>query len=92
MITGYDTEAEAVALANDSDYGLSGGVWSNDPERALAVALQLRTGTVGLNGAGLDVGAPFGGYKQSGLGRECGTHGFEEFLEVKSIMGATAFL
>ncbi|MEQ6897190.1 aldehyde dehydrogenase family protein [Microbacterium sp. KR10-403] len=87
-ITGYRTIDEAVALANDSDYGLSGGVWSADEVRALEIALRLRTGTVGINGAGLDVGAPFGGYKQSGLGREAGRLGFEEFLEVKSVMGA----
>jgi acyl-CoA reductase-like NAD-dependent aldehyde dehydrogenase len=87
-MTAYDTVDEAVALANDSDYGLAGGVWSADPGRALAVARRLRTGTVGLNGAGLDVGAPFGGYKQSGVGRECGSFGLAEFFEVKAIMGA----
>lgn len=89
-VTPYETLDEAVELANDSDYGLSGGVWSADPARALDVALRLRTGTVGINGAGLDVGAPFGGYKQSGLGREAGVRGFEEFLEFKSVMGAAA--
>lgn len=87
-VTGYDTEEDAIRLANDSEYGLSGGVWSGDPRHALEVALRLRTGTVGINGAGLDVGAPFGGYKQSGIGREGGEMGFEEFLEVKSVMGA----
>lgn len=86
-ITTYQSLEEAVALANDSDYGLSGGVWSADREHAIAVARRLRTGTVGINGAGLDVGAPFGGYKQSGIGRECGQRGLEEFLEIKSIMG-----
>jgi len=91
-ITPYATVDEAVDLANDSVYGLSGGVWSSDPRRALDVALRMRTGTVGINGAGLDVGAPFGGYKQSGVGRECGVHGFEEFLELKSVMGAAALL
>ena len=89
-ITPYATIDEAVDLANDSVYGLSGGVWSSDPRRALDVALRMRTGTVGINGAGLDVGAPFGGYKQSGVGRECGVRGFEEFLEFKSVMGAAA--
>ena len=73
-------------------YGLSGGVWSSDPRRALDVALRIRTGTVGINGAGLDVGAPFGGYKQSGIGRECGVLGFEEFLETKSVMGAAGLV
>ncbi|GGM97272.1 aldehyde dehydrogenase family protein [Streptomyces fuscichromogenes] len=87
-ITGYDDEDHAVELANDSDYGLSGGVWSADPLRALEVARRLRTGTVGINGAGLDVGAPFGGYKQSGIGRECGAQGLAEFLETKTVMGA----
>lgn len=91
-ITPYATIDEAVDLANDSVYGLSGGVWSSDPRRALDVALRMRTGTVGINGAGLDVGAPFGGYKQSGIGRECGVHGFEEFLELKSVMGAAALI
>lgn len=91
-ISVYDTVEEAIALANDSDYGLSGGVWSADAQRALAVALCIRAGTVGINGAGLDVGAPFGGVKQSGVGRECGAHGLEEFLEIKSVMGAAALL
>ncbi|MBP1326940.1 acyl-CoA reductase-like NAD-dependent aldehyde dehydrogenase [Leucobacter exalbidus] len=91
-ISVYDTAEEAIALANDSDYGLAGGVWSANPQRALDVALRIQTGTIGINGAGLDVGAPFGGVKQSGIGRECGVHGFEEFLETKSIMGATALL
>ncbi|GGH33330.1 aldehyde dehydrogenase family protein [Microbacterium album] len=89
-ITEYATLDEAITLANDSHYGLSGGVWSADERRALEVALTLRTGTVGINGAGLDVGAPFGGYKQSGLGREGGSRGFEEFLEFKAIMGAAS--
>ncbi|MFI8634223.1 aldehyde dehydrogenase family protein [Microbacterium sp. NPDC077663] len=91
-VTTYTTEDEAVALANDSDYGLAGGVWSADPQRALAVALRVRTGTIGINGAGLDVGAPFGGYKQSGVGREAGTRGFEEFLEFKAVMGASSLV
>jgi len=91
-ITGYDVLEDAITLANDSIYGLSGGVWSADRRRALDVALRLRTGTVGINGAGLDVGAPFGGYKQSGLGREAGSRGFEEFLEVKAVMGAAELL
>jgi acyl-CoA reductase-like NAD-dependent aldehyde dehydrogenase len=91
-VTEYESVDEAIALANDSDYGLSGGVWSGDPRRALDVALRLRTGTVGINGAGLDVGAPFGGYKQSGLGREAGSRGLDEFFEVKSVMGASSLL
>ncbi|MEV0969973.1 aldehyde dehydrogenase family protein [Microtetraspora glauca] len=86
-IMSYATEDEAVAIANDSEYGLSGGVWSADPARALAVARRLRTGMVSVNGAGLNVAAPFGGYKRSGVGRECGRYGIEEFLEVKSVVG-----
>jgi aldehyde dehydrogenase (NAD+) len=83
----YDTEEEAIAMANDTPYGLSGYVSSADPERAMRVASRLRTGQVHLNGAGPDFSAPFGGYKQSGNGREWGDFGFEEFLEVKAVMG-----
>ena len=81
----YDDEADAIRIANDSPYGLSGGVWSGDLERAKAVARQLRTGQVDINGAKFNPVAPFGGYKQSGNGRERGVWGLEEFLEVKSI-------
>jgi acyl-CoA reductase-like NAD-dependent aldehyde dehydrogenase len=84
-IIAYDTEEEAVAIANDTIYGLAGGVWSGDPERAKKVALQMRTGQVEVNGGSFNLNAPFGGYKQSGLGREAGTFGLEEFLEVKSL-------
>ena len=83
----YDSEDEAVRIANDTVYGLSSYVASGDPERALRVASRLRTGNVHLNGAGADFAAPFGGYKQSGNGREWGEFGFEEFLEVKAVMG-----
>ncbi len=83
----YDTEEEAVRMANDTVYGLSGYV-SGEPEHAKKVAAKLRTGNVHLNGAGADFNAPFGGYKQSGNGREWGEFGFEEFLEVKAVMGA----
>jgi len=81
----YDTEDEAVAIANDSIYGLAGAVWSADPERAKRVALRIRTGQVDINGGSFNMLAPFGGYKQSGNGRELGEFGFEEFLEVKSL-------
>ena len=84
----YEDEAEAIRIANDTVYGLSGYVSSGDPKRALRVASKLRTGNVHLNGAGADFSAPFGGYKQSGTGREWGHFGFEEFLEVKAVMGA----
>jgi aldehyde dehydrogenase (NAD+) len=83
----YDTEEDAIAQANDTPYGLSGYVQSGNIERARKVASRLRTGNVHLNGAGPDFGAPFGGYKQSGNGREWGELGFEEFLETKAVMG-----
>ena len=88
-IIGYDDEAEAIEIANDNPYGLSGYVNSGDIERARAVASQLRTGMVHLNGAPADIFAPFGGYKQSGNGREWGQLGFEEYLETKAVMGWT---
>ena len=81
----YDSEDDAVAIANDSIYGLAGGVWSGDGERARRVARRLRTGQVEVNGAAFNPLAPFGGFKQSGHGRELGRHGLEEFLEVKAI-------
>jgi acyl-CoA reductase-like NAD-dependent aldehyde dehydrogenase len=81
----YDTEEEAVSIANDSIYGLAGAVWSEDPARAVAVARRLRTGQVDINGATFNPSAPFGGYKQSGIGRERGRWGFDEYLEVKSL-------
>jgi len=84
-ITTYSDEEEAIELANDSEYGLSGGVWSGDEDRAMRVARKLRTGQVSINGGAFNVSAPFGGYKKSGLGRELGVHGMEEFLETKSI-------
>ncbi|MFC3229791.1 aldehyde dehydrogenase family protein [Marinibaculum pumilum] len=86
-IMGYRDEADAIDIANDSRYGLSGGVTSASLDRARAVARQLRTGTVHLNGALPDFGAAFGGYKQSGNGREWGRYGFDEFLEIKSVFG-----
>ena len=89
-IIAYDDEDEAVRIANDTPYGLSGCVSSSDLDRARRVAARLRTGMVHINGAHLDAMAPFGGYKQSGNGREWGAHGIEEFLEVKSIYGFEA--
>ena len=86
----YDDEDEAVEIANDTPYGLSGYVSSGSLDRARRVAARLRTGMVHINGASLDAMAPFGGYKQSGNGREWGAEGIEEFLEVKSIYGYEA--
>lgn len=83
----YENEEEAVRIANDTPYGLSGYVTSGNLERARRVAAQLQTGMVHINGAHLDSSAPFGGYKQSGNGREWGPHGIDEFLELKSIYG-----
>jgi aldehyde dehydrogenase (NAD+) len=84
----YDDLDEAVAMANDTPYGLSAYVWGTTAEEAFAVARRLRSGMVHLNGADTDIAAPFGGYKQSGNGREWGTYGIEEFLEAKAVMGA----
>jgi acyl-CoA reductase-like NAD-dependent aldehyde dehydrogenase len=81
----YQDEADAVRIANDSIYGLGGGVWSGDEARAVRVARQIRTGQVDINGGEFNVQAPFGGFKQSGHGRENGVYGFEEFLEYKSL-------
>lgn len=84
-IIGYDDDDDAVRIANDSPYGLSGGVWSGDQERALAVARRMRTGAVDVNGGSFNIAAPFGGYKQSGYGRENGVYGIDEFLQTKSL-------
>jgi aldehyde dehydrogenase (NAD+) len=81
----YDDEADALRIANDSAYGLSGAVWAGDNEKALAFAKRMRTGQVEVNGGRFNPLAPFGGYKQSGNGRELGRFGLEEFLEVKSL-------
>ncbi len=83
----YEDEDEAIRIANDTPYGLSGYVSSGDLERARRVASRMRTGMVHINGANLEAMAPFGGYKQSGNGREWGAHGMDEFLEVKSVYG-----
>ena len=81
----YDDVDDAVRIANDTDYGLSGGVWGADAERAKAVARRLRTGQVEVNGGGFNPLAPFGGYKRSGNGRELGKYGLEEFLQTKAM-------
>ena len=85
VVLTYKDEDEAVRIANDTIYGLGGGVWSGSDEHAIAVARRMRTGQVDINGAPFNGNAPFGGYKQSGNGRENGKFGFEEFLEHKAI-------
>ncbi len=86
----YETEEEAIEMANDTVYGLSGYVQSGSIDHAREVASKLRTGNVHLNGAGPDLNAPFGGYKQSGNGREWGEYGFEDFIEIKAVLGYEA--
>jgi len=86
VVIPHDGDDDAVALANDSAYGLSGSVWSADRERAIGVSQRIRTGTIGINGGlWFSPDVPFGGYKQSGVGRESGVAGFEEYLETKSL-------
>ncbi|MBB5872644.1 aldehyde dehydrogenase (NAD+) [Allocatelliglobosispora scoriae] len=84
-VLAFDDDDHAVQIANNSRYGLAGGVWSGDPDRATAVAKRLRTGAVDINGGAFNPLAPFGGYKQSGLGRELGHFGLEEFMQIKAI-------
>ena len=83
----FEDEAEAVNLANDSDYGLAGAVWSASPDRARAVASRIRTGRVVINGAPVERAAPHGGFKRSGIGREWGRFGIEDYLELQAIHG-----
>ena len=86
VVIPHDGDDDAIRIANDSPYGLSGAVWGTDPERVEKVVAGIRTGTLGVNGGqwyGADV--PFGGYKESGIGREMGREGFEEYLEIKSV-------
>ncbi|OBF33968.1 aldehyde dehydrogenase [Mycolicibacterium peregrinum] len=84
-IEAYDSEDDAVRIANATDYGLAGAVWSASPERAESIARRIRAGQVQINAGAFNANAPFGGYKQSGNGREAGRYGLEEFLEIKSI-------
>jgi aldehyde dehydrogenase (NAD+) len=86
VVIPFDDDADAIRIANDSIYGLSGGVWSGDRDRAIAIAKSIRTGTVGVNGGTpINGDLPFGGYKHSGVGRAWGTEGIEEYLETKVI-------
>jgi acyl-CoA reductase-like NAD-dependent aldehyde dehydrogenase len=81
----YEDDDDAVRIANGTVYGLAGAVFAADKERALRIARRMRTGQVEVNGGAFNANAPFGGYKQSGIGRELGEYGFEEFLEIKSL-------
>jgi acyl-CoA reductase-like NAD-dependent aldehyde dehydrogenase len=81
----FDGDEQAVQIANDSSYGLGGSVWSADESRGLDVARRVRTGTIGVNYYQIDLGAPFGGMKDSGIGRELGPEGITNYLEYKSM-------
>ena len=81
----YADEAEAIAIANDSVYGLSGSVWSGDEEHGRRIAARIRTGSIGVNVSMLDIGGPFGGFKRSGLGREYGLEGIDEYVELQQL-------
>ena len=83
----FETEEEAIKIANDTDYGLTNYIQTQDKEKVQRVARKLRSGMVDVNGAGIAVDAPFGGFKHSGIGREAGKEGLLEFLEVKSVGG-----
>jgi acyl-CoA reductase-like NAD-dependent aldehyde dehydrogenase len=85
VIQPFDDEEDAVRIANATEYGLAGGVWAGDEERAIAVARRLRTGQIEINGGAFNPAAPFGGYGQSGHGRENGRFGLEEMLQTKSL-------
>jgi acyl-CoA reductase-like NAD-dependent aldehyde dehydrogenase len=85
VVIPFDDEDEAVRIANDSEYGLGGGVWTADRERGLAVARRIRTGWLTVNGAPASYDGAFGGYKNSGIGREFGTTGLAQYFEYKTI-------
>jgi acyl-CoA reductase-like NAD-dependent aldehyde dehydrogenase len=84
----YSDERDAVRIANDSEYGLGGSVWTADAAHGLNIAEQVRTGTFGINMYTLDTTAPFGGFKQSGIGREFGSEGLSEYVELQSTISA----
>ncbi|WP_370588714.1 aldehyde dehydrogenase [Pseudonocardia sp. C8] len=90
-VLAYDDVEDAVAIANDSEYGLNGAVFTGDPERGLAVARRIRTGTVEINGSPVGFHAPIGGFKASGIGREAGPEGFDAYVEIKSVGLPQAF-
>jgi aldehyde dehydrogenase (NAD+) len=85
-IIAYDTEDDAIRIANDSVYGLAGSVWTTDVQHGIEIAAQIRTGTFGINWYTVDPRLPFGGYKNSGIGREFGPEGIEEFCQLKSVL------
>jgi betaine-aldehyde dehydrogenase len=85
VVIAYDKDEDAIAIANDSRYGLNGAVFSSDPERALKVASRIRTGTVEINGQPAGLQSPAGGFKESGIGREGGLEGFDAYVETRSI-------
>jgi betaine-aldehyde dehydrogenase len=88
VVIAYSDEDDAVAIANDSEYGLAGAVWSSNRDRAARVAARMRVGSVSINSAApLDFGSPFGGFKKSGIGREGGPEGIASYLEPQSIIG-----
>ena len=84
----YDSIEEAIEIANDTPYGLAGYIQGDDMEQVRAVASKIRAGNINVNGQSGDLNTPFGGYKQSGNGREWGAHGIEDYLEVKAVMTA----
>ena len=84
-VSTYNSEDEAIAIANNSIYGLNGAIFSRDVEKALALAGRIRTGTVEINGGGVGFHSPIGGVKASGLGREGGPEGFDPYVEIKSV-------
>lgn len=88
----YDGDDDAVRIANDSNYGLAGSVWTADENRGLDIARRVRTGTIGINYYNLDLGAPFGGMKDSGIGRELGPEALSNYLEYKSIFASSAMI
>jgi betaine-aldehyde dehydrogenase len=90
-VIAYDDVDDAVRIANDSDYGLSGSVWTADPQAGVDVARRIRTGTYGVNGLGLDPVAPYGGFKASGLGRELGPEGLADYTESRTIIVPPGF-